>query len=74
MLETRLVAIIKGRRLFEVMKDTRSLFTGSMSECKRYVDLHLEKEERAQRNRRRRDKPAAKIYRVWTRQLAAGSA
>ena len=74
MLETRLVAVIKGRRFFEVCKDSRALFTGSLSECKRFARLHMEKEEKSQRDKRRRDKPAAKIYRVWARGVAANSA
>ncbi len=74
MLETRLVAIIKGRRFFEVFKETRSLFTGSLAECRRFAKLHLEKELKARRNKRRRDKPEAKIYRVWARPVTANSA
>ena len=74
MLETRLVAIIKGRRFFEVLKDMKPLFTGSLNECKRFAGLHLEKELKSRRNKRRRDKPQAKIYRVWARALAASSA
>ncbi len=73
MLETRLVAIIKGRQFFEVLRDLRPLFTGSLSECKRFATLHLEKELKAQRNKRRRDKPQARIYRVWARPMAASA-
>lgn len=71
MLETKLVAIIKGKRFYEVYRDSRSLFTGSMEECKRFTELHLEKEIDSQRNKRIRNKPAARIYRVWARPLAA---
>lgn len=71
MLDTRLVAVIKGRRFFEVVKDGRSLFTGSLAECKRFTKLHLEKELKSRRNKRRRDKPEAKIFRVWARGVAA---
>jgi len=71
MLQTRLVAIIKGRRFFEVVKDSRALFTGSQGECKRFVELHLEKEEKAQKPKRRRDKPMGRVYRVWSRPMAA---
>jgi len=74
MIETRLVAVIKGRSFFEVLKDTRPLFTGSLSECKRFAKLHLEKELKAARNRRRRDKPEAKIFRVWARGVSATGA
>ena len=71
MLETRLVAVIKGRRFLEVMKDGQSLFTGSLTECKRFAKLHLEKELKSRRNKRRRDKPEAKIFRVWSRGVSA---
>ncbi len=70
MLQTRLVAIIKGRRFYEVLRDSKALFTGSQSECKRFVDLHLEKEAKAARPKRRRDKPMGRVYRVWTRPMA----
>ena len=74
MFATRLVAIIKGRRFFEVLKDARPLFTGTPNGCRRYVKLHLEKELKARRNKRRRDKPQARIFRVWARVHAATSA
>ncbi len=70
-METRLVAIIKGRYFYEVLKDARSVFTGSLAECRRYAKLHVEKELKARRNRRRRTKPAAKVYRTWARTAAA---
>ena len=57
-----------------ILKDMRPLFTGSLNECKRFAGLHLEKELKSRRNKRRRDKPQAKIYRVWARVLAANSA
>ena len=74
MLETRLVAVIRGRRFFEVCKDTQSIFTGSLAECRRFAKLHLEKELKSRRNKRRRDKPAAKIFRVWARGVSATGA
>ena len=58
-METRLVAIIRGRRFYEVLKDARSIFTGSLAECRRYVNLHVEKELKSRRNRRRRTQPTA---------------
>ncbi len=69
-METRLVAIIKGRRFYEVVRECRSLFTGTLAECERFVRLHVEKELKARRNRRRRDKPVARVYRAWARTAA----
>ncbi len=69
-METRLVAIIKGRRFYEVVKESRSLFTGSLDECQRFARLHVEKELKARRNRRRRDKPVVRMYRAWARTAA----
>lgn len=71
MLETRLVAVIKGRQFFEVVKDTRPMFCGTLAECRRYLKLHLEKEEKAHKPKRRRDKPQARIYRVWAGSMSA---
>ena len=70
-METRLVAIIKGRRYYEVLKDTRALFTGTLAECRRFAKLHVEKELKASRERRRRNRPPAKVYRTWARPAAA---
>ena len=66
-MDTRLVAIIKGKPLYEVVKETRPLFTGTLAECKRFERLHQEKELKAQQPKRRRDKPQARIYRLWSR-------
>lgn len=71
MLETHLVAVIKGKQFFQVVQNGRDLFTGTLEECKRFSELHMEKVERASRNRRIRNKPQAKIYRVRARPLAA---
>lgn len=71
MLETHLVAVIKGKQFYQVMQNGRALFTGTLGECKRFSDLHMEKVEYAARDRRIRHKPEAKIYRVRSRPLAA---
>ena len=51
--------------------DQRPVFTGSLAECRRFEDLHDDKEVEARRDRRRRDKPEARIYRIWGRAAAA---
>jgi hypothetical protein len=71
-MELRLVAMIRGRAYYEVLSDQRSVFTGSLSECRRFEMLHQEKEIDARRDRRRRDKPEARIYRLHGRLAAAG--
>ncbi len=70
-MSTRLVAIVNGRHFYEVVNDSRPLFTGSLSECRRFERLHHEKELKSRRNKRRRDRPEAKIYRLGIRSLAA---
>ena len=72
-MEMRLVAVIRGRAMYEVLVDQRSVFTGSLSECERFGQLHEEKEIDARRDKRRRDKPEARIFRIWGRVAAAGS-
>ena len=69
-METRLVAIIKGRRYFEVVKDGRSIFTGALDECRRFAMLHVEKELKARRIRRRRRNTSLRVYRSWARPTA----
>jgi hypothetical protein len=72
MLETRLVAVIRGRAYYEIIEDSRTLFTGTLSECRRFEEMHVEKRADAMRDKRRRDKPEAKIYRIHARTAAAG--
>jgi hypothetical protein len=69
-MEKRLVAVIRGRSYYEVVVDQRPVFTGSLDECRRFEGLHDEKEVEARRDKRRRDKPEARIYRLWG--LASG--
>jgi hypothetical protein len=69
-METRLVAVIRGRPYYEVLVDQKSVFTGSLSECQRFGALHEEKEIESRRDKRRRDKPEARVYRLWG--LASG--
>ncbi len=71
-LETRLVAVIRGRAYYEVVEEGRSLFTGTLLECQRFHGMHTEKSVDAMRNKRRRDRPEAKVYRIHTRSAAAG--
>ena len=70
--ERRLVAVIRGRAYYEVLVDQRPVFTGSLSECERFTRMHDEKETDARRDKRRRDKPEARIYRIHGRMAAAG--
>jgi len=70
-METRLVAVIRGRDYYEVMEDGRLLFTGSLAECQRFEGLHGEKVVDSQRDKRRRDRPQARIYRIWGRSASA---
>jgi hypothetical protein len=72
-MELRLVAMIRGRAYYEVLVDQRSVFTGSLAECHRFEGLHEEKEIDARRDKRRRDKPEARIFRIHGRMAAAGS-
>ena len=52
-MELRLVAMIKGRPYYEVVVDQRSVFTGSLAECRRFERLHEEKEIESRRDKRR---------------------
>lgn len=70
-MEMRLVAVIRGRAYYEVLVEQRSVFTGSLAECRRFERMHDEKEIEARRDKRRRDKPEARIYRIWGRAAAA---
>lgn len=70
-MELRLVAMIRGRPYYEVVVEQRSVFTGSLAECRRFERLHEEKEIESRRDKRRRDRPEAKIYRIWGRAAAA---
>ncbi len=70
MLEKRLVAVIRGRAYYELVEDGRSIFTGSLTECERFQRLHEEKRVDALRDKRRRDRPEARIFRIHAR--AAG--
>jgi hypothetical protein len=69
----RLVAIIRGRHFYEVLEDERSLFTGTLAECRRFERLHQEKYEEFQRPKRRRDQPEAQIFRIWGSSRAASA-
>ena len=69
----RLVAIIRGKHFYEVVEDERPLFTGTLSECKRFERLHVEKYEEFQRPKRRRDLPQARIFRIWGSPAAASA-
>jgi hypothetical protein len=70
-MEMRLVAVIRGRAYYEVLVEQRSVFTGSLAECRRFERMHEDKEIEARRDKRRRDKPEARIYRIWGRAAAA---
>ncbi len=69
----RLVAIIRGRHFYEVLLDDRPLFTGTLAECRRFEDLHREKEAEFQKPKRRREHPQARIYRLWAGVSAASA-
>lgn len=73
MLDTRLVAVIRGRAMYEVLEDARTLFTGTLAECRRFELLHEEKRVDSLRDRRRRDRPEARIYRIHGRLPAASA-
>ena len=70
-METRLVAVIRGRDYYEVVEDGRMLFTGSLAECRRFESLHDDKVVESLRDKRRRDRPQARIYRIWGRPASA---
>ena len=69
----RLVAIIRGKHFYEVIEDERPLFTGTLAECKRFEQLHLEKFDEFQRPKRRRELPQARIFRIWGASTAASA-
>lgn len=39
-METRFECIYEGKRIFQVVRDTRPLFTGTWSQCERFKDVH----------------------------------
>jgi hypothetical protein len=63
----------RGKRIYRVVREGRSLFAGTRGECSRFLSLHSEKvarEERAMASPRRR-RLIVKQYRVSLRRGAA---
>ncbi len=59
-----------GRKIFRVSREGRALFTGTRSECNRFLSLHEEKvlrEKKTMENPRRRGPVYVRSYRVATR-------
>ena len=67
---TRFFCMWRGRKLFRVLCGGEELFCGSGEECKRYLELHHLKEQKAHaaslRTPRRR-RPTVRIYRMASR-------
>lgn len=70
---TRFYCLWKGRKLYRVLSAREELFCGSLDECKRFLELHQMKEERARvaslRTPRRRH-PTVRIFRMASRKVA----
>ena len=70
---TRFYCLWRGRKLYRVLGGHEELFCGSLEECKRYLEIHSLKEERAYaaslRTPRRR-RPTVKIFRLASRGAA----
>ena len=70
---TRFYCLWKGRKLYRVLCAGEELFCGSLDECKRFLEIHTMKEEKArqasQRTPRRR-RPTVKIFRMASRKAA----
>ena len=70
---TRFYRLWKGRKLYRVLSSREELFCGSLDECKRFLELHQLKEERARvaslRTPRRRH-PTVRIFRMASRKAA----
>ena len=67
---TRFFCMWRGRRLFRVLCGREELFCGSGEECKRFLELHHLKEEKAyQASLRtpRRRRPTVRIFRMAPR-------
>jgi hypothetical protein len=67
---TRFFCMWRGRKLFRVLSAGDELFCGTAEECKRYLELHHLKEQKAHvaslRTPRRR-RPTVRIYRMAPR-------
>ncbi|MCK6481273.1 MAG: hypothetical protein L6R43_14375 [Planctomycetes bacterium] len=70
---TRFYCIWKGRKLYRVLFAGQELFCGALDECKRFLEIHSAKTERARiaslRTPRRRH-PTVTIYRLASRKAA----
>lgn len=71
---TRFYCLWKGRKLYRVLSGREELFCGTSDECKRFLELHAMKEEKAraasERPPRRR-RPTLRIYRLALRSRTA---
>ncbi len=70
---TRFYCLWRGRKLYRVLGAGEELFCGTLAECKRFLEIHEMKEERAHsaslRTPRRRH-PTVRIYRLASRGAA----
>lgn len=70
---TRFYCLWKGRKLYLVLGGHEEFFCGALEECKRFLEIHNLKEERARlaslRTPRRR-RPTVRIYRMASRGAA----
>ena len=52
-METRFECIFEGKKIFQVVKNTTPLFTGTWAQCERFKDVYNEKVMKSRyRNRR----------------------
>ena len=67
---TRFYCLWKGRKLYRVLGPGAELFCGSLEECKRFLAIHTQKEERSLRaslRTPRRRRPTVRIFRIASR-------
>ena len=57
-METRFDCIFEGKKIFQVVKNTNPLFTGTWAQCERFKDVYNEKVQKSRlRHRRAGDRP-----------------
>jgi hypothetical protein len=69
LMDVRFYGTWHGKRFFRVVRDGRTIFTGTKGECTRFMRLHAEKQEKERRELTvpRRRKLQVRRYRVATR-------
>ena len=52
-METRFDCIFEGKKIFQVLKDSTALFTGTWAQCERFKDIYNEKTQKSRFRSRR---------------------